>query len=60
MKGMPELTCISDIEYLKNQLCLNLSEQEATNNFKKEIATALNDNWRKIDNLIHNLKRDTK
>lgn len=55
--GMPELSNYSDIEYLKMRLSLNLSEQEATNKFKREIYDSLNTTWRKLDNLIHNIKR---
>jgi phosphatidylinositol-4,5-bisphosphate 3-kinase len=54
---MPELSDYSDIEYLKMRLSLNLSEQEATNKFKREIYDSLNTTWRKLDNLIHNIKR---
>lgn len=54
---MPELSNFSDIEYLKSRLSLNLSEQEATNKFKREIHDSLNTTSRKIDNLLHNMKR---
>lgn len=57
---MPELTSFSDIEYLKNQLALNLSELEATNKFKLEIYNSLDDTFRRIDNLFHALKRTTE
>lgn len=55
--GMPELQDIEDIVYLKDQLSLDLSDQEASEKFKKEIRISLNDKWRKVDNLIHNIKR---
>lgn len=55
--GMPELSDVSDIEYLKKRLSLNLSEQEATNMFKREIYDSLNTTFRKFDNLLHNIKR---
>ena len=58
--GMPELTSFSDIEYLKNQLALNLSELEATNKFKLEIYNSLDDTFRRIDNLFHAFKRTTE
>ena len=54
---MPELSDVGDIEYLKMRLSLNLSEQEATNKFKREISDSLNTSFRKFDNLIHNIKR---
>lgn len=56
-KGMPELSDESDIEYLKMRLSLDLSEQEATNKFKREIDDSLNSTSRKIDNVFHNMKR---
>ena len=55
--GMPELQEIADIEYLREKLKLDIGEQQATELFRKEITTSLNDMWRKIDNLIHNFKR---
>lgn len=56
--GMPELSSLNDIEYLSNQLSLNLSEQEANNKFRKEIQDCLKSSWRKIDNLLHSMKRN--
>ena len=54
---MPELMDHSDIDYLKNQLSLSLSEQEANNKFRGEIHNTLNSTYRKIDNFIHAVKR---
>ncbi|EGR27401.1 phosphatidylinositol- -diphosphate 3-kinase, putative [Ichthyophthirius multifiliis] len=56
--GMPELQFPHQIEYLKNQLSISLSEQEATNKFKKEIHDSLNSIFRRFDNFIHQLKRN--
>jgi len=56
---MPELADYSDIEYLKNQLSLDLSELEANNKFISEIHNSLDDTFRRIDNLFHALKRKT-
>ena len=58
--GMPELESYSDIEYLKNQLSLDLSEMEANNKFINEIHNSLDDTFRRIDNLFHALKRKTE
>ncbi|KAL4490435.1 hypothetical protein ABPG72_002645 [Tetrahymena utriculariae] len=55
--GMPELQSPQDIEYLRNQLSINLTEQEATNKFKKEITDSLNSLFRRIDNFFHALRR---
>ncbi len=38
-------------------LSLNLSNNEATNKFTKEIHDSLNATSRRIDNLIHEFKR---
>ncbi len=54
---MPELAGYSDIEYLKNQLSLDLSEVQAMNKFINEIHNSLDDGFRRIDNLFHALKR---
>lgn len=54
---MPELSEEKNIEYLKMRLSLDLSEQEATNKFKREIYDSLNSTSRKIDNMFHNIKR---
>jgi phosphatidylinositol-4,5-bisphosphate 3-kinase len=54
---MPELSQYSDIDYLKKQLSLDLSELEATNKFINEIHNSLNSTFRRIDNLFHALKR---
>jgi phosphatidylinositol-4,5-bisphosphate 3-kinase len=55
--GMPELRKKENLNYLTKQLSLDLSEQEASEKFKKELIASLNDTWRSVDNLIHNLKR---
>jgi len=58
--GMPELQEYADIEYLKNRLSLELSEQEANILFVNEIHNSLDDTFRKIDNFFHALKRKTE
>lgn len=55
--GMPELQDVADIDYMLDQLSVELGDQEANEKFKKAIQLSLNDQWRKIDNFIHNLKR---
>jgi phosphatidylinositol-4,5-bisphosphate 3-kinase len=54
---MPELENANDVKYLQDQLALNISDQEATALFRSSIKNSLNDQWRNIDNFIHNLKR---
>ena len=56
---MPELEGYADIEYLKNQLSLDLSELEANNKFINEIHNSLEDTFRVLDNLFHAIKRKT-
>jgi phosphatidylinositol-4,5-bisphosphate 3-kinase len=54
---MPELSKPADIQYLKNQLALDLTELEATSRFEQEILNSLNSTWRRIDNVLHNMRR---
>jgi len=54
--GMPELQKAEDIQYLVDQLHLELSEKEANEVFKNEINKSLADNFRRFDNFIHNIK----
>lgn len=43
--GIPELQSHDDVAYLRNTLCLDMSEEEAGNEFLKEIDQALKDSW---------------
>lgn len=52
--GMPELVDRDDILYLRDMLCLELSDRDAENRFKAEIKNSLDGTWRRLDNLIHN------
>ena len=54
--GMPELKRDDDIQFLVNRLDLGISEQEASNKFKKEIQKAMTTYSRRFDNFIHNIK----
>jgi len=54
--GMPELKRDDDIQYMVNRLDLGISEQEASNKFKKEIQKAMQTYSRRFDNFIHNIK----
>lgn len=55
--GMPELQFPTDVKYLEVKLAMDISDQEATAKFRQEIASSLNDTWRRLDNLFHNMKR---
>lgn len=56
--GMPELQEKSEIEYIRDMLSLKLTDSEADDKFNEEIDTALNNTFRRLDNLIHNLRRN--
>jgi phosphatidylinositol-4,5-bisphosphate 3-kinase len=52
--GMPELMSHEDVYYLRDMLTLGVSESEASAKFKIEIQNSVSDNYRRIDNAIHN------
>ena len=54
--GMPELNYESDIQPMVRRLSLDLTEQEASNLFKKEIVNAMNNRMRRMDIFFHNVK----
>ena len=56
--GMPELQNKQEIGYLREMLSLKLTEMEAVNKFNSEIENALNNHFRRFDNLIHNIRRN--
>jgi phosphatidylinositol-4,5-bisphosphate 3-kinase len=53
---MPNLTERSAINYLKDMLSLDLTEDEANEKFKTELKGCLKDWSRRIDNFFHNVK----
>ena len=53
--NMPEFSTMSDVMYFKDQLKLELNnEEEASDYFIRMIKETINDKYRIIDNLIHN------
>ena len=54
--GIPELTCVEDINYLRDMLKLDLDDKKAAKDMAHVIKICLNDTYRRIDNLIHNWK----
>lgn len=56
--GMPELQYKEEISYIRDMLSLKLTESEAVDKFNEEIDTALNNTFRRVDNLIHNIIRN--
>lgn len=54
--GIPELTKPEDMEYMKNMLFLNLTDEEAGQKFLELIDTSLNSTKTLLNNIFHNLK----
>ncbi|XP_069119879.1 phosphatidylinositol 4,5-bisphosphate 3-kinase catalytic subunit beta isoform-like [Argopecten irradians] len=54
MAGIPQLTSINDVEYLKETLALHLSEDEAKERFLQKFQEAINSSWTtKVNWWIH-------
>jgi len=53
---MPELMADEDINYLRDKLFLSVSEKKADKKLHAEINKSLDSTYRRIDNMIHNLK----
>ena len=56
--GLQELQNKEEIVYIRDMLSLKLTETEAEGKFNTEIEMALNNTFRRIDNLIHNMRRN--
>jgi len=54
--GMPELMKEADIFYMRDKLYLNVNEKKADKKLQAEINKSLDSTYRRIDNMIHNLK----
>lgn len=54
--GMPELETAADIEYLRERLLGEKSNNEAEKVFQKEIKNSLHSTTRQLDNLFHNIR----
>eukprot|EP00457_Paulinella_chromatophora_P000957 gb/GEZN01000959.1/.p1 GENE.gb/GEZN01000959.1/~~gb/GEZN01000959.1/.p1 ORF type:complete len:1100 (-),score=179.27 gb/GEZN01000959.1/:106-3405(-) len=54
--GMPELMTEADIYYMRDKLALNLPEKVADQRLGAEIRKSLGTGYRRIDNMIHNLR----
>ena len=53
--GIPELTSIKDLDYLKGVMVLNKSEEQAAEHFKQQIQECLKKAWStQINWLSHN------
>lgn len=56
--GMPELSDVSHVNYLRQRLCLDKSSEEAGKVFLSDLQEALETTSRRFDNLIHLLKHN--
>lgn len=54
--GLPELSGIQDVMYLKKMLKLDKIEEDAGSYFKSLINQSKNEKFRLLDNMIHNIK----
>jgi len=54
--SMPQLTKYSQIRYLQDKLSLDLSDQDAADQFVREIKNSLQTFSRQVDNFLHNIK----
>jgi len=54
--GMPELMEREDVRYLRDMLCLDYTDKEASKRFKRELKNSLDSLYRRLDNMIHNAK----
>uniref|UniRef100_A0A8B9MFF8 Phosphatidylinositol 4,5-bisphosphate 3-kinase catalytic subunit beta isoform n=1 Tax=Accipiter nisus TaxID=211598 RepID=A0A8B9MFF8_9AVES len=57
--GLPELTSVKDIQYLKDSLALGKSEDEALKQFKQKFDEALRESWTtKVNWMAHTVRKD--
>lgn len=54
--AMPDLLKLSDIEYLREMLSLELTDQQASEKFVRVARQALATRYRRLDNALHNIK----
>lgn len=59
--GIPELSTEKDLDYLRETLVLDMSEQEALKHFRSKFDEALKNSWKTSMNwMAHNLAKDNK
>ncbi|XP_078522239.1 phosphatidylinositol 4,5-bisphosphate 3-kinase catalytic subunit beta isoform isoform X2 [Lissotriton helveticus] len=57
--GLPELTCVKDIQYLKDSLALGKTEDDALKQFKQKFDEALRESWTtKVNWMAHTMRKD--
>ncbi|XP_068136641.1 phosphatidylinositol 4,5-bisphosphate 3-kinase catalytic subunit beta isoform isoform X2 [Hyperolius riggenbachi] len=59
--GLPELSSVKDIQYVKDSLALGKTEDEALKQFKQKFDEALKESWTtKVNWMAHTVRRDYK
>uniref|UniRef100_A0A7N8X1L3 phosphatidylinositol-4,5-bisphosphate 3-kinase n=1 Tax=Mastacembelus armatus TaxID=205130 RepID=A0A7N8X1L3_9TELE len=59
--GLPELTSVKDIQYLKDSLALGKSDEEALKQFRQKFDEALRESWTtKVNWMAHNVAKDNR
>ncbi|KAM6932970.1 phosphatidylinositol 4,5-bisphosphate 3-kinase catalytic subunit beta isoform [Xenentodon cancila] len=59
--GLPELTSVKDIQYLKDSLALGKTEEEALKQFRQKFDEALRESWTtKVNWMAHNVAKDNR
>ncbi|KAG8135936.1 putative Phosphatidylinositol-45-bisphosphate 3-kinase catalytic subunit beta isoform protein [Naja naja] len=57
--GLPELTSVKDIQYLKDSLALGKNDDEALKQFKQKFDEALRESWTtKVNWMAHTVRKD--
>ncbi|XP_030073072.1 phosphatidylinositol 4,5-bisphosphate 3-kinase catalytic subunit beta isoform isoform X2 [Microcaecilia unicolor] len=57
--GLPELTSVKDIQYLKDSLALGKTEDEALKQFRQKFDEALRESWTtKVNWMAHTMRKD--
>lgn len=57
--GLPELTCVKDIQYLKDSLALGKTEEDALKQFRQKFDEALRESWTtKVNWMAHTMRKD--
>lgn len=56
--GIPQLTCVQDIDYIRVALALNMTETQAIKHFREKFDEALRNSWKtSINWMFHGLAK---
>lgn len=59
--GIPEVSSVDDLQYLRETLVLDLSEEQARTHFRAKFTEALKNSWKTSWNwCAHNLAKDNR